>query len=335
MTQAPTVASPPPLCRHAQCESYAEGCLVADLAWSERPRLLTVAGRRVASAAEAEDVVSEAMTRALECPDVDPARAAAWLTAVTIRLCIDHVREHARAPKRRLYAMQTYPRSDEFEDDVIDTLSAAAIAPLLDDMPAQQRRALQLRADGSSVAVIATTMSLSEKAVESLLARARNAARTIVAGLGSGGVFALGWARRAESNAAPVAVSTAMAFAMTTIVAAHFDMPRHAAASPAARPARSAVVVADSTWARSMLASTRNDTAPITAATIAAPRRHDRPVVTPPDSVSVGRVQVHDDGTGRVDGDQSLADSLRACVNGGVEVTPSYVGCRSGHPHER
>ena len=334
MTQAPPVTSPPPLCRHAQCEKYADGCLVADLAWSERPRLLAVARRRVASAAEAEDVVSEAMTRALECPDVDPARAAAWLTAVTIRLCIDHVREHARAPKRWLYAVQTYPRSDEFEDDVIDTLSAAAIAPLLDDMPAQQRRALQLRADGSSVAAIAAAMSLSEKAVESLLGRARSAARAIVAGLGAGGAFAFGWGRRAESNAAPVAVSTAMAFAMTTIVAAHFDLPRHAAGSPAAGPAHSAVVIADSSWTRSTLASTRNVSAPITAATIAAARRHDRAAVAPSPTVSVSRVQVHDDGAGRVDSNESLSDSLRACVTGGVEISPSYIGCRSGRPHE-
>ena len=331
MTQAPTAASQP-ICRHAQCESYADGCLVADLAWSERSRLLAVARHRVASAAEAEDVVSEAMTRALECPDVDPARAAAWLTAVTIRLCIDHVREHARAPKRWLYAVQTYPRIDGFEDDIIDTLSAAAIAPLLDDMPAHQRRVLQMRADGEPVAAIATAMSLSEKAVESLLGRARSAARAIVAGLGSGGALAFGWARRAESNSAPVAVSTAMAFAVTTIAAAHFDVPRQAA-PPSASSARPAVVSAEPALARSMLARVRDYAEPITTATIHVGQRHDRAVVTPQRTVNVGHVKVHDSGAGRVDTDQSLADSLRQCVSQGVEISPSYIGCRSGHPH--
>lgn len=331
MTQAPTTAARP-LCRHAQCEGNDGGCLVADLAWSERGRLLTVARRRTTSEAEAEDVVSEAMTRALECPDVDPDRAAAWLTAVTIRLCIDHGRERARAPKRWLYATQTYPRADEFEDDVVDTLAAAAIAPLLDDMPSQQRRALQLRADGDSVATIAAAMSLSEKAVESLLGRARTAARAIVAGLGSSSALAYGWVRRADSAPAPVAVSTAMVFAVTTIAAAHFGVAGSGGGlSAGAAPARaSVVVVAEPMPPRALAAVRRLAVRPVSHQL----RRDRRAVVQSHRDVAVGGVQIHDSGAGRVQPHQSLEDSVKACVAGGVEISSTYIGCRSGKPHQ-
>jgi len=328
MTQAPTVASRP-LCRHVQCDGQSGGCLVAELAWSQRSRLLAVAWRRLGSEAEAEDVVSEAMTRALECPDVDPARAAAWLTAVTIRLCIDHLRERNRAPKRWQYATQTYPRADEFEADVVDTLAAAAIAPLLDEMPRQQRHALQLRADGESVAAIATTMSLSEKAVESLLGRARNAARAIVAGLGSSGALAFGWARRAESNTAPVAISTAMAFAVTTIAAAHLGVA-HVPGSTASAVAHRPHSVVDELAARRTARWV-----PVMAAhpASAAARPGEHAAVRTRRGVTVGEVKVNDSGSGRTDPHQSLVDSLKACIGEGVEVSPTYVGCRSGKPH--
>lgn len=329
MTQAPTVASRP-LCRHVQCDGQTGGCLVAELAWSQRSRLLAVAWRRLGSEAEAEDVVSEAMTRALECPDVDPARAAAWLTAVTIRLCIDHLRERSRAPKRWQYATRIHPRADEFEADVVDTLAAAAIAPLLDDMPHQQRRALQLRADGESVAAIATTMSLSEKAVESLLGRARNAARAIVAGLGSSGALAFGWARRADTNTAPVAMSTAVAFAVTTIAAAHLGVGHLPAGPAASAPAQRPHPVVDE-----LAAPRAADRVPVNAAhpASAASRPGGNATARTRRGITVGAVKVNDSGSGRTDPHQSLVESLKACVADGVEVSPTYVGCRSGKPH--
>lgn len=333
MTQAPATDYRP-LCRHAQCEGYADGCRVADLAWSERDRLLAIARHRVASTAEAEDVVSEAMTRALECPDVDAARVAAWLTAVTIRLCIDHVRDRARAPKRWLYSMQTYPGTNEFEADVIDTLAAAAIAPLLDDMPEQQRRALQMRADGESVAAIATAMSLSEKAVESLLGRARVAARNIVAGLGSGAAMAAGLLRRQSQTQAPAALSTAMAFAMTTVAAVHFDVPGSTGTPPAAAPVVRPVIAVDGPLpprARELLLNPASvQFAPPTVSL--GNGRTTNGVVRPVRDMNVGVVKVHDNGSARVGSNESLMESLRACITEGIEISPNYVGCRSAKP---
>lgn len=337
MTQAPTTEHRP-LCRHAQCAGYADGCLVADLAWSERDRLIAIARNRVASAAEAEDVVSEAMTRALECPDVDPTRAAAWLTAVTIRLCIDHGRDHARAPKRWEYAARTYSRTHEFEADVVDTLSAAAIAPLLDDMPTQQRRALQLRADGEPVAAIAIKMSLSEKAVESLLGRARAAARTIVAGLGSAAAMTLGWFREADPAEAPAVLSTAMAFAMTAIAAAHLGGATHAVAPAAAPPAARSVVVLNAmapAHSARLLETVRSvaDVVP-SFGSLTTPASGNA-TARPGQEFEVGTVKVRDSGSGREQPDESAVESVRACLTGGIEISTTYIGCRSAKPHQR
>ncbi|CAM5361097.1 hypothetical protein SVIOM74S_09467 [Streptomyces violarus] len=57
--------------------------------WSHREHLLKVARRRSMSPEDAEDAVHEAMLRAAERPDLDEERLAAWLTTVTMRLCVD------------------------------------------------------------------------------------------------------------------------------------------------------------------------------------------------------------------------------------------------------
>ena len=56
----------------------------------ERPRLLGLAYRLTGSRADAEDLVQEAFGRLAVADGVD--RPAAWLTTVTTRLAIDHLR---------------------------------------------------------------------------------------------------------------------------------------------------------------------------------------------------------------------------------------------------
>src|SRR5258707_6263771 len=61
--------------------------------WSHREQLLRVARRRSMSREDAEDAVHEAMLRAAERPDLDDERLGAWLTTVTMRLCVDRYRQ--------------------------------------------------------------------------------------------------------------------------------------------------------------------------------------------------------------------------------------------------
>jgi DNA-directed RNA polymerase specialized sigma24 family protein len=59
---------------------------------SHRESLLKVARRRSMNVDDAEDAVHEAMVRAAESANLDDARLGAWLTSVTIRLCVDRYR---------------------------------------------------------------------------------------------------------------------------------------------------------------------------------------------------------------------------------------------------
>lgn len=57
---------------------------------AERARLTGVAYRMLGSAADAEDVVQEALLRATQAPPLESPRA--WLTTVVTRLCLDALR---------------------------------------------------------------------------------------------------------------------------------------------------------------------------------------------------------------------------------------------------
>lgn len=61
---------------------------------AERARLTGVAYRMLGSAADAEDVVQEALLRATQAPPLESPRA--WLTTVVTRLCLDTLRSARR-----------------------------------------------------------------------------------------------------------------------------------------------------------------------------------------------------------------------------------------------
>jgi RNA polymerase sigma factor (sigma-70 family) len=61
---------------------------------AERARLTGVAYRMLGSAADAEDVVQEALLRATQAPPLESPRA--WLTTVVTRLCLDALRSARR-----------------------------------------------------------------------------------------------------------------------------------------------------------------------------------------------------------------------------------------------
>lgn len=146
-------------------------------AWSHREDLLKVARRRSMSAEDAEDAVHEAMLRAAEHPDLDDERLGAWLTTVTMRLCVDRHRQiHREAQVHnspRLHAPGPVP----VEEAVCDRAEANWLAVLSSELPARQAEALWLKAEDLDVGQVATKMGLSYRTVESLLARARRTLR--------------------------------------------------------------------------------------------------------------------------------------------------------------
>ncbi|MFI2631735.1 sigma-70 family RNA polymerase sigma factor [Streptomyces collinus] len=188
--------------------------------WSHREHLLKVARRRSMSAEDAEDAVHEAMLRAAERPDLDEERLAAWLTTVTMRLCVDRYRQMNREAEVRTSPTLIAPGPVPVEEAVCDRAEAKWLAVRSGELPARQAEALRLKSEDLDVGQVAVRMGLSYRTVESLLARARRTLRQSLAATLGFALFLIGWGRpRGVGRAQAVAVaSTAASLAVAGFV---------------------------------------------------------------------------------------------------------------------
>ncbi len=190
--------------------------------WSHREQLLKVARRRSMSAEDAEDAVHEAMLRAAERPDLDDERLAAWLTTVTMRLCVDRYRQVNREAEVRTSPTLIAPGPVPVEEAVCDRAEAKWLAVRSGELPARQAEALRLKSEDLDVGQVAVRMGLSYRTVESLLARARRTMRhTLAATLGFA-LFLIGWGRPRPAGKAH---AVALASTAATLVVAGFVLP--------------------------------------------------------------------------------------------------------------
>ncbi|MFF7040897.1 sigma-70 family RNA polymerase sigma factor [Streptomyces massasporeus] len=188
--------------------------------WSHREHLLKVARRRSMSPEDAEDAVHEAMLRAAERPDLDEERLAAWLTTVTMRLCVDRYRQVNREAEVRTSPTLVAPGPVPVEEAVCDRAEAKWLAVRSGELPARQAEALRLKSQDLDVGQVAVRMGLSYRTVESLLARARRSLRQSLAATLGFALFLIGWGRpRGVGRAQAVAVaSTAASLAVAGFV---------------------------------------------------------------------------------------------------------------------
>ncbi|WP_307174842.1 sigma-70 family RNA polymerase sigma factor [Streptomyces africanus] len=190
--------------------------------WSHREHLLKVARRRSMSAEDAEDAVHEAMLRAAERPDLDDERLAAWLTTVTMRLCVDRYRQVNREAEVRTSPTLIAPGPVPVEEAVCDRAEARWLAVRSGELPARQAEALRLKSEDLDVGQVAVRMGLSYRTVESLLARARRTLRQSLAATFGVALFLIGWGRpRGVGRAQSVAVASTAA----SLVVAGFVLP--------------------------------------------------------------------------------------------------------------
>lgn len=211
--------------------------------WSHREQLLKVARRRSMSAEDAEDAVHEAMLRAAERPDLDDERLAAWLTTVTMRICVDRYRQVNREAEVRTSPTLIAPGPVPVEEAVCDRAEAKWLAVRSGELPARQAEALRLKSEDLDVGQVAVQMGLSYRTVESLLARARRTLRQSLAATLGCVLFLIGWGRpRGGGKVQAVAVaSTAASLAVAGFVLPYAldgsgdgggTAPRPAVASP-------------------------------------------------------------------------------------------------------
>lgn len=183
--------------------------------WSHRERLLKVARRRSANLEDAEDAVQEAMVRATERGNVDDARLGAWLTLVTIRLCVDRFRQVGREAEAHTRSVRAVPVQSTVEETVCDRAEAKWLADRRTDLPVRQEEVLGLRAQGLDLAQIAQQTGLSYQGARSLLARARRTLLATLAGTWSVAVWL--WRGRpwAAGGGAPAATLASAVMTLT------------------------------------------------------------------------------------------------------------------------
>ncbi|GGX45531.1 RNA polymerase sigma factor [Streptomyces chryseus] len=193
--------------------------------WGHREQLLKVARRRSMSAEDAEDAVQEAMLRGAQNAHLDDARMGAWLTTVTMRLCVDRYRQVHRETQVSGTRTLTAPAPVPVEETVCDRAEAKWLANRSKELPARQAEALRLKSEDRDVGQIAREMDLSYEAVESLLARARRTLRKSLAATLALGLWLIGRGRDQASQAGGHAPALAAASAAATLAVAGLVVP--------------------------------------------------------------------------------------------------------------
>ncbi|MET0910316.1 MAG: RNA polymerase sigma factor SigJ [Ilumatobacteraceae bacterium] len=149
------------------------------VALAERPRLLGIAYRMIGSYSDAEDVVQDAMLRIHRAPATDIASPEAYLTTITTRLAIDHLRS-ARV-RRESYVgpwlpepIAADPAPDAASKAIINDNLSMAFLVILETLGPNERAVLVLHdVFAYSHAEIGAMLDRSETSCRQLLRRAR------------------------------------------------------------------------------------------------------------------------------------------------------------------
>ena len=192
MARSAEPPEPDPISRdQALMETVAAGdqTAFAILARAESPRLLRFA-RSLVAAAEAEEVVQEALLRLWQQAETwqPNGRVSTWLHQVAYRLCIDRLRR--RRPSVGIEEVQ-----DDLEDPapapdqrLVRVAEAGAVRAAIAALPERQRVAILLcHFQELSQVEASAVMEIGEEAYESLLARGRRRLRLMLADNSGGG----------------------------------------------------------------------------------------------------------------------------------------------------
>jgi RNA polymerase sigma factor (sigma-70 family) len=138
---------------------------------AERPRLVGLATRVLADAAEAEDVVQQAWLR-LHGTDAPIENLPAWLNTVTTRLCLDRLRARTPVPHDEIDVVETAP--DPAEEVALADSVGVALQVVLDRLTPNERVAFVLHDTfGFEFTTIAGVLDTSPTAARKLASRAR------------------------------------------------------------------------------------------------------------------------------------------------------------------
>lgn len=295
-----------------------------DLVVRHRERLLPIALARTACRADAEDAVQEAMLRAVSYDALDEARLSAFLTTVTVRLCVDQHRVRTRELRAGTAVLHSERDDAGPEPDVCDRAEAAWAVTVLAKLPERQREVVEFRATGADLAETAKGLHLSYKAVESALSRARTQVRAAMAA-GVGAVLA--FARRSKVAVAPATALTALS--LTALVVGVEIAPAGEPVRPRTTPPR-VTTLAD---ARDGEAASRTGSGASGARAVRATAGRAARGAAPPAGPPTERV-VYVPGPGgndiavtRRDTPETTAQLAERCVTGGYTIENGSGRC--------
>lgn len=145
-------------------------------------RTVRFAAQMTGSADDAEDIAQTAMLKLWDNAAAWTAKAkvTTWLHRVTYNACIDHLRRETRRSKYHHDAGALLDDRDDgtAEKDMLNAGLKDCVREALAELPERQKAALILcYYDGTSQREAAEILDVSEKAVESLLYRARETMR--------------------------------------------------------------------------------------------------------------------------------------------------------------
>ena len=138
---------------------------------SERPRLVGIAARILADHSEAEDVVQLAWLRLNDtAATID--NLPAWLTTVTVRLCMDRLRQRTPTPQADIEMSEVADDPAE-EVELADTVGVA-LQLVLDRLTPSERVAFVLHDSfGFEFPTVAAVLDTTPAAARKLASRAR------------------------------------------------------------------------------------------------------------------------------------------------------------------
>lgn len=141
-----------------------------------------IARRMLGDESEAEDVTQEALLKLWRLGaglKIDDGGVGPWLRRVVSNLAIDRIRS-----KRRITVTDEVPEVPEAANQLRDMEAeevATRVDQALQELPERQRLALTLfHFEGFSQREVATSMDISDEAVESLLARGRRKLKSLL-----------------------------------------------------------------------------------------------------------------------------------------------------------
>lgn len=149
---------------------------------SERPRLRGIAYRMLGVISDADDVVQEAWLRWDRAAHHSIRNPHAWLTTVTTRLALDHLRRRKRHQATYVgpwlpEPLVSAPGDPEAVVELSDSLTLAFLTMLEVLSPAERAAFLLVEVFGESSSTAAAALDRSEQACRQLVSRARTKLR--------------------------------------------------------------------------------------------------------------------------------------------------------------